>query len=173
MQWFGDIPRLGPRQTLRTHGHACSLVSVLQSFSFGPEFISRVEARNQMSHWPNNTTSIITVIVGVVFLSGCTTRRREPTEFERKLAKAFQTEPGECIPRSWLLEELSDEAIASDPRVTPEARRMLQSRLPGDRVFFYRSPPETWAALLGRGGFAIVRDGKPCRALIQSSTENA
>lgn len=107
------------------------------------------------------TTSIITVIVSLVFLPGCATSRKEPTEFNRKLATAFQKEPDECIPRSWLLEELSDEAIASDKRVTPEVLRILRSRQPGDRVFGYLSPPETWAALLGRGGVAIVRDGKP------------
>src|SRR5688572_1495334 len=95
-------------------------------------------------------TIIVAGFVRLVFLSGCATTHREPTEFARKLAVAFQKEPGECIPRSWLLEELSDQSIGSDQRATPEVLRMLQSRQPGDRVFFYRSPPETWAALLGR-----------------------
>jgi hypothetical protein len=105
--------------------------------------------------------SVFVAFVGLVLLSGCGTAHREPTEFSRKVAVAFEKEPGECIPRSWLMEEVSNSAIASDERATPEVLRMFHSRQAGDRVYFYRSPPETWAALLGRGGFAIVRDGRP------------
>jgi len=110
------------------------------------------------------TSVIVASVIVLVLFSGCTTSR-EPTELDRKLAVAFQKEPGECIPRSWLMEEISDSAIASDKRVTPEVLRMVRSRQAGDKVFFYKSPPETWAALLGRGGFAIVRDRKPVQCV--------
>jgi len=100
-------------------------------------------------------------VTGLLLVCGCATTPREPTEFERKLAVAFEKEPGECIPRSWLMEEVSDSAIESDKRANPEVLRMVRNRQPGDKVFRYQSPPETWAALLGRGGFAVVREGKP------------
>jgi hypothetical protein len=112
------------------------------------------------------TKFIAVSFVVLTLFSGCTTSHREPTEFERELAAAFQKEPGECIPRSWLVEELSDEAVALDRRVTPEVLRMIHTRQAADRIFFYRSPPKTWAALLGQGGFTIVRDGRPIECVM-------
>jgi hypothetical protein len=109
----------------------------------------------------------VAAFVVVVLVSGCcATTHTEATEYHRKLAAAFQKEQGECIPRSWLLEELSEEAIASIRDMTPEVLRMIQNRRLGDKVFRYRSPPETWAALLGQAGFAIVRDGRPVDCVI-------
>jgi len=110
--------------------------------------------------------AIAFLFMGLTLFSGCTTNQREPTEFDRKLAADFQKDTDECIPRSWLAEELSDAAIASDRRVTPKVLQMIQSKQPGDKIFFYRSPSETWAALLGQGGFAIVRDGKPIECVM-------
>jgi hypothetical protein len=109
--------------------------------------------------------AIVAAVVGLGFIPSCTTNSREPTEFSRRLAVAFEKQPDECIPRSWLLEEVQIDAIRSDQPTTPEVFRMIRDRQPGDKVFFYRSPPETWAALLGRSGFAIVRDGKPVKCV--------
>ena len=108
------------------------------------------------------STKVIPVLFIIVALfCGCVASHQEPMELDPKLAADFQKEPGDCIPRSWLLEEISESAVASDKRATPQVIRMVQSKQPGDRVFFYRSPSETWGALLGEGGFAIVRDGRP------------
>jgi hypothetical protein len=106
------------------------------------------------------------LLVTLVFFCGCATSHREPTELDRKLAFDFQKEPGDCIPRFWLLEEIPDTAVSSDKRATPQVIQMVQKKQPGDRVFFYRSPYETWAALLGQGGFAIVRDGRPIQCVM-------
>lgn len=36
----------------------------------------------------------------------------------------------------------------------------------GDEVWKFNSPPETWELLMGRAGFAIVRDGMPVEAVV-------
>jgi len=130
-----------------------------------------VAVRGAGWRWGSYVRCMKTKVMPASFLvftlfSGCTTSHREPTEFERELAAAFRKEPGECIPRSWLVEELSVDAIVLDRRVTPEVLRMVHTRQAADRIFFYRSPPKTWAALLGQGGFAIVRDGRPVECVM-------
>jgi len=37
---------------------------------------------------------------------------------------------------------------------------------PGDELYAYRSSPETWRALAGRSGYALVRDGKVVREVV-------
>lgn len=106
------------------------------------------------------------LFVTVTLFCGCATSHREPTELDGKLAADFQKEPGDCIPRPWLLEEISDTAVASDKRATPKVIELVRQKQPGDRVFFFRSPAETWAALLGQAGFAIVRDGRPIQCVV-------
>ena len=106
------------------------------------------------------------LLVAVSLFCGCATSHRGPTEFDRKLAADFQKEPGDCIPRSWLLEEISPTTVASDKRATPKVIEMAQQKQPGDKIFFFRSPSETWAALLGQAGFAIVRDGHPIQCVV-------
>ena len=120
----------------------------------------RTDLTNGSLFHRNVSVTVIPILV-LLLISGCTTSHQEPTGSERKLAVAFQKEPGECITRAWLMEEVSDSAIASGSRATPDVLRMVRNRQVGDKIFFYKSPPETWAALLGRSGFAIIRDGKP------------
>jgi hypothetical protein len=38
--------------------------------------------------------------------------------------------------------------------------------LPGDELWRFRSPDDTWARLAGRAGYAILRNGKIVRSLI-------
>ena len=37
---------------------------------------------------------------------------------------------------------------------------------PGDEIFAFHSSPESWRALCGRGGFALVRTGKVVREVV-------
>ena len=81
----------------------------------------------------------------------------------------------------WLLEETTVEAAeadnpglsADDERLkrSPEAAKpfgfknseweALKSEMkPGDEIWTFSSPPETWEALMGRSGIALVRDGE-------------
>lgn len=39
---------------------------------------------------------------------------------------------------------------------------------PGDELYRFRSPPETWANLRGRAGIVLVRDGKVIEMLVTS-----
>ena len=38
--------------------------------------------------------------------------------------------------------------------------------MPGDEVWRFQSPPETWANMAGRAGYSIVRDGTIIRSLV-------
>lgn len=37
---------------------------------------------------------------------------------------------------------------------------------PGDELYAFHSSPESWLALAGPGGFALVRDGKVVRQVV-------
>ena len=37
---------------------------------------------------------------------------------------------------------------------------------PGDELYAFRSPPESWQALAGRMGYALVRDGRVVREVV-------
>jgi hypothetical protein len=37
---------------------------------------------------------------------------------------------------------------------------------PRDEVWSFSSPPESWRALSGRAGFALVRNGEPVRIMV-------
>jgi hypothetical protein len=53
---------------------------------------------------------------------------------------------------------------------TPEFRaewdRFLKKAAPGDAIWFFRSPRDTWDELGGREGFVIMRDGTPIAAIV-------
>jgi hypothetical protein len=93
------------------------------------------------------------------------------------------------VPASWLVEPLAslelDEAVRTELRhlgVSEATGQTLAQRLaasfrvewleltqaatPGDAVWYFRSPQQTWAELAGRAGFALVRDGVPVAALV-------
>jgi len=84
------------------------------------------------------------------------------------------------IPKEWLQEKLSvaDAEAArpgiNDDRATcfPEAGRPFgfqhrqwenfkAAMLPGDELWAFSSPADSWEHLAGRAGFAVVRDGVP------------
>jgi hypothetical protein len=47
-------------------------------------------------------------------------------------------------------------------------QKMKSQMQPGDELYNFRSPPETWAKLRGRAGIALVRDGKVIEMLVTS-----
>lgn len=52
------------------------------------------------------------------------------------------------------------------PKFRTEWQKFISAALPGDSLWAFRSPRETWNDLAGRAGFAIVRNGKPVAALM-------
>ena len=44
-------------------------------------------------------------------------------------------------------------------------RQFIPQMLPGDELWSFESPPETWAALAGAAGYAIVRSGRVIASL--------
>jgi hypothetical protein len=93
------------------------------------------------------------------------------------------------VPSTWLLEPLAsfelDDAVRTEVRhlgVSAAAGERLAQRLtasfrdewnaltaaaaPGDVAWYFRSPEATWAALSGRAGFALVRQGEVVAAFV-------
>lgn len=69
---------------------------------------------------------------------------------------------GNWPPRDWLIERL-------DP--TKETRskgldKLTLLMLPGDELWSYSSPPETWEHMMGRSGIALLRDGRTIAQVI-------
>jgi hypothetical protein len=89
------------------------------------------------------------------------------------------------IPKEWLQKRISvAEAEAAFPGITddrvaqyPEAAKpfgfesreweALKTQMrPGDELWTYASPADSWLHLAGRAGIALVRDGTPIAALL-------
>lgn len=72
--------------------------------------------------------------------------------------------PLSAIPREWLRHPVTPEEVAplGDGQVGP----LLAGLRPGDTLWEFESPPETWEALHGRAGYALVRAGVPVDAVI-------
>lgn len=61
------------------------------------------------------------------------------------------------IPSSEITGVFAECAAARDERAVGFAAH-LERLEPGDEVWAFRSPPETWAHLRGRAGFCVLRD---------------
>jgi len=89
------------------------------------------------------------------------------------------------IPKAWLQQRVSmAEAEAAHPGVKderikqfPDAAKPFGFRnrewedlkalmMPGDEIWTFSSPPESWQDLAGRAGVALVRDGIPIRVVV-------
>lgn len=89
------------------------------------------------------------------------------------------------IPKTWLQKRISvAEAEAAYPGITgerverfPDAAKPFGFRhreweklkaliLPGDEIWTFSSPPDSWADLTGRAGVALVRNGAPIRIIV-------
>lgn len=74
------------------------------------------------------------------------------------------------VPISWLKKRTSfgeiEAVIGKWPKMPPNFSIIKDIFRPGDEVWTFCSPPRTWAALMGRQGFAFVRDGVPYEQII-------
>jgi hypothetical protein len=89
------------------------------------------------------------------------------------------------IPKEWLQEKLSvagaeaahpgindDRAVRFPDAGKPfafqhgEWEELKAAMLPGDELWAFSSPAESWEHLAGRAGFAVVRDGVPIKIIV-------
>ena len=73
--------------------------------------------------------------------------------------------------KEWLLlpislREYEDENLEMLVRMAEKWDEFIASMQKGDEVWLYRSPPETWRAMAGNEGVAIVRAGELIKTLI-------
>jgi hypothetical protein len=100
-------------------------------------------------------------------------------------AAAYAGDDTSMIPKEWLQKPISiTEAEADHPGITdervkrfPDAAKPfgfnnakwedLKSEMqPGDELWIFSSPPESWQAHAGRSGIALVRNGIPIKTLV-------
>ena len=100
-------------------------------------------------------------------------------------AAAYAGDDTSMIPKEWLQKPISiTEAEADYPGITddrvkrfPDAAKPfgfknaewedLKSEMqPGDELWTFSSSPESWQALAGRSGIALVRNGIPIKTLV-------
>src|ERR1035441_9922337 len=98
--------------------------------------------------------------------------------------------PRDAVPREWLRTRLEGRseieahnlqrkwmgisADDEDDEGTAESRarwsarweEMISEMEPGDEIWHFASPEETWRQLCGREGFALVRKGQPIAAIV-------
>jgi len=80
----------------------------------------------------------------------------------------------EVIPRSWLIRQVSVEKAESNNTCdgvafgcsSSEWAKLKTKLIPGDEVWEFSSPVESWRNLAGRAGIAIVRDQKVVDCLV-------
>jgi hypothetical protein len=71
--------------------------------------------------------------------------------------------PLDYPPSTWLRSIMTLEQFElkfPNYRNTPYLAAFIRLRREGDELWKFSSPPEQWAALAGRGGIALVRDGR-------------
>ena len=98
---------------------------------------------------------------------------------------ATADEASPVIPLDWLQNKVTiAEAEAEHPGITderiarfPDAARPFgfqhqnwdkfkAAMLPGDEIWIFSSPPDSWRHLAGRAGIALVRKGIPIRTIV-------
>lgn len=65
---------------------------------------------------------------------------------------------------------VSSERLGPEPvpfgHMNAEWRAFLSEMRPGDELWEFSSPPDTWKHLFGRAGIALVRDGRIGRCIV-------
>jgi len=76
------------------------------------------------------------------------------------------TDANELFERELLSLGLSDSDMQElrtegpSPRFAEAWRRFVGQMVPGDELWWFESPPETWKGLAGSAGYALVRSGQ-------------
>jgi hypothetical protein len=82
------------------------------------------------------------------------------------------------VPTEWLKEQVTvaDAEAANFQGGKPfgfqhlKWERLKGKMAPGDELWFFTSPPHTWVHLMGREGYAVVRQGEVIDSLITSQS---
>ena len=82
----------------------------------------------------------------------------------------------EWLTKRLTVQEVEAERMVRDERLGPDPvpfgfqndrwRELLAQMQPGDELWEFSSPPDTWAHLCGRAGIALVREGKIVASLV-------
>jgi|ERR1700722_1199360 hypothetical protein len=107
------------------------------------------------------------------------------TAWPRAVPAQQETVEQSVIPKAWLKEKTTvEESEAANPGITDDRTKRFpdtakpfgfQNReweefkalvLPGDELWVFSSPPDSWEHLAGRSGVALVRGGVPIRILV-------
>ena len=74
------------------------------------------------------------------------------------------------IPKEWLHKQVSvtdvEKDIQNSEPLVARWNSLKAGLEPGDEVWSFMSPADTWKHLAGRAGYAIVRDGNPVDGMI-------
>ena len=77
-----------------------------------------------------------------------------------KPAKPSNHQGDVVTPAEWLDEKISlDEAEGARSGLRDKWAELKAQMKPGDEIWTFASPPESWKHLAGRSGFALVRNG--------------
>ena len=100
--------------------------------------------RHRMRDWDPETTAL-----GEAFLE------RHVGLCEMYATHHFK-QAGNWPPKQWLAAQLDPEEAA----ISTNIDKLKLLMLPGDELWSYSSPPETWKHMMGRRGIALLRDGR-------------
>jgi hypothetical protein len=82
------------------------------------------------------------------------------------MSEAFGTRQGEKeMYKDWLIRPISREE-AEAVFINADWLALLDEMIEGDELWDFSSPPESWGALAGRAGIAVVRDDEIVNMLI-------
>lgn len=68
------------------------------------------------------------------------------------------------IPTEWLTKRVSIQNV--DIKLKADLEKLQSAMKPGDELWEFKSPPETWRMFAGVAGYAIVRDGTPVGGVV-------
>ncbi|HRW50083.1 MAG TPA: hypothetical protein P5333_21350 [Caldilinea sp.] len=103
---------------------------------------------------PGGWRGLLLLLFAALFAAGCT-----PLPLAAPAA-TICPQPAVAIDPAWLEERATlaqlEFALCDD---LTALRRVHACLRPGDEIWTFATPPETWKAGAGRAGFAILRDG--------------
>jgi hypothetical protein len=74
------------------------------------------------------------------------------------------------VPRDWLQQQVSaadvEKEIQGSARLMAQWDVMKAGMEPGDEIWHFTSPADSWKHLAGRAGYVILRAGRPVGAML-------